>query len=98
MTPVDAMRTSLASAPSAAATPSASSRASASPAAPLATFAFLEITAKARSRWSATCSRLIVTLGPENRERVNTAAAGHGSSAAITTKSSVSSLIPMLAT
>ena len=98
MTPVEAISTSVGRAPSALATPAASSAASSRPGMPLATLAFFATTAKARSRPPATCSRLMVTLGPANRERVNTAAAGQGASAAITTKSSVSSLIPMLAT
>ena len=76
----------------------ASSAASASPTGPLATLAFFETTTKACNRPSAMCRRLSVTLGPANRDRVKTAAAEHGASAASTRKSSVSSLMPMLAT
>ena len=47
---------------------------------------------------SETFQRLSRTLGPEKRLFVKTAAAVHGRSAAITTKSSESSLMPTFAT
>ena len=53
---------------------------------------------RACSEPSAACARDTSTLGPAKRDRVKTAAAVHGRSDATTTKSSVSSLIPMLAT
>jgi hypothetical protein len=65
---------------------------------PVATFAFFEMTTYARSCPSETFQRLSTTLGPEKRLFVNTAAAAHGRSAAMTTKSSVSSLMPTFAT
>ena len=47
---------------------------------------------------AARLRRLMVTLGPTKRLRVKTPAAGTGRAAAMTTKSSVVSLTPMLAT
>ena len=64
----------------------------------MATLAFLETTTTARAEPSATLRRLTTTLGPANELRVNTPAAAHGPSAATTVKSSVSSLMPTLAT
>src|SRR4051794_36908631 len=99
MTPVDATSTSPGSHPSRPATASASASASAGPSGPLATLAFFDTTTTARADPDARLRRLIVTLGPANRLSVNTPAAGTGpEDAAITTKSSVSSLTPMLAT
>ena len=72
--------------------------ASAWPCGPVATLAFFEITTTAWACPSAIWERLSVTLGPAKRLRVNTPATGTGRSAAITTKSSVSSFTPMLAT
>ena len=66
---------------------------------PVATLAFFDTTTIACARPSCRCSRLIVTLGPTNRLRVNIPAAATGPSvAAITRRSSVLSLTPTLAT
>ena len=92
------MSTSSAEQPRRSATAATSASASAVPAGPLATLAFLATTTTARARPSRRCSRLIVTLGPVKRLRVKTPAAGTGVAAAMTTKSSVSSLTPTLAT
>ena len=98
ITPVEAISTSSSSHPNTAATPATTSRAFASPTGPVATLAFFEMTTTARAAPSATFARLTTTLGPENRDRVNTPAAGQARSAATITKSSVSSLMPTLVT
>ena len=98
MTPVEVTSTSSAAQPTATATPTASSSALANPSAPVATFAFFDTTTSACSEPSATWRRDTSTLGPAKRDLVKTALAVQGVSAATTTKSSVSSLIPMLAT
>ena len=76
----------------------ATSSASSIPCRPVATLAFFEMTTTACATPSATLARLSVTLGPANRLLVNSPAVGTGRSAAMTTRSSVSSLIPMFAT
>ena len=98
ITPVEAMSTSDGEQPSAAATPPTTVFALERPSAPVATLAFLEMTTIACAERSARWARLTTTLGPANRDFVNTPAAAHGRSAVTTTKSSVSSLMPMLAT
>jgi hypothetical protein len=98
MTPVEVMTTSVGSHPSRAATRCAISTASEWPPGPVATLAFFEITTTACACPSAICARLRVTLGPANRLLVNTPATGTACPAVITTKSSVSSFTPMLAT
>jgi hypothetical protein len=98
ITPVDAIEHVVVASPSRAATPAATSSALARPSSPVATLAFFEMTTTACARWSATCRRLTSTLGPAKLLRVNRPAALHGWSATTTTKSLVSSLMPMLAT
>ena len=98
ITPVDVTTTSSAAHPSRSATVRATSSASSSPSWPVATLAFFEITTTARASPLATCRRDSVTLGPAKRLFVNNAATGTGRSAAITTRSSVSSFTPMFAT
>ena len=98
ITPVEAISTSLESQPTAAATPATTSRALARPSSPVATLAFLEITTTACAVGDDRFSRLTITLGPAKLLVVNTPAATLGESLATTTKSSVVSLMPMLAT
>ena len=98
ITPVEATNTSIGSHPSRAAMPSTRVLASSKPAGPFATLAFFETITIARACRFSRCCRLSTTLGPANLLRVNTPAAGTGRSAEITTKSSVSSLMPTLAT
>ena len=98
ITPVEAISTSPAVQPSAVATPATTSRALARPTSPVATLAFLEITTTACAVGDDRCSRLTRTLGPAKLLVVNTPTVGHGESVATTTKSSVESLIPTLAT
>ena len=98
MTPVDAMSTSSSPHPRRAATARTTAVASARPSAPVATLAFFDTTTTACAAPPATWARLRVTLGPAKRLRVKSPAAATGRSAAITTKSSVSSLTPTLAT
>jgi hypothetical protein len=64
----------------------------------VATLAFLETTTTAWALGVDRCSRLTTTLGPAKLLLVNNPAAAHGCCAATTTKSSVASLMPMLAT
>ncbi len=98
MTPVDAMSTSSGRQPRRAATVSTTDAFAASPAGPLATLAFLDTTTTAWARPSPRLRRLVITLGPAKRLRVNSPAAGTGDAAASTTKSSVASFTPMLPT
>ena len=98
MTPVDAIKTCFASQPILAATPMTTSRALLMPSAPVATFAFFEITTIARAVRSAIFSRLTTTLGPAKRLWVKTPAAAQILSATTSVKSLVASFIPMLAT
>src|SRR3954453_5328392 len=98
MTPVEAITTSSGRQPSRVATVSTTAALAASPAGPLATLAFLDTTTRARARRSPRLRRLVTTLGPAKRLRVNNPAAGTGDFAATTTKSAVVALTPMLPT
>ena len=98
ITPVEATSMSVGSHARAVATPPTTSRALLMPSTPVATLAFLEITTTARAERLAMCSRLTSTLGPANRLCVKTPAAAHVSSATTSVKSSVESLMPILAT
>ena len=98
MTPVDATSTSATRHPRRSATAVVTARLSSSPAGPLATLALRDTTTIAWAVESARLARLAVTHGAANRLRVNTPAAATGRSAAMTTKSSCSSLTPRLAT
>ena len=96
MTPVDATITSLGSQPTTCAVSRANSSAFAAPTAPVATFEFFERITTDRALPSARCSRLMVTLGPENRLFVKTPDAVVPSGAERIITSLVRSLIPML--
>ena len=97
MTPVEATTSSLLSQPSRAATAAMSSRAFCMPCSPVATFEFFETTTTPRVCPLAPNSRLSTTLAPAKRLLVNIDAPVVPAAPSTTTKSSESSLMPILA-